>query len=254
MSLLVVAPEFLESAATDLAGIRSALKAAHTAAAAQTSQLAAAGADEISTAIAALFGNHAQEFQALSTQASAFHQSFVQALSSASASYLATELASAKPLQSITDDLLDVINAPTEALFQRDLIGNGANGTDLSINGKPGGLLWGNGGTGFSSPTAAGGAGGDAGLIGNGGNGGSGVTTGGAGGNGGWLIGSGGTGGAATGSGLTAELVAAPVCSVPAGQVAPAPATLAAPEATAAGSWAATAPRAQVRPPTQRSG
>ena len=202
MSLLVVAPEFMESAAADLEGIRSALKAAHTAAAAQTSQLAAAGADEISTAIAALFGNHAQEFQALSTQASAFHQSFVQALSSASASYVATELASAKPLQSITDDLLDVINAPTEALFQRDLIGNGANGTDLSINGKPGGLLWGNGGTGFSSATAAGGNGGDAGLIGNGGNGGSGVTTGGAGGNGGWLIGSGGTGGAATGSGV----------------------------------------------------
>jgi PE family len=38
-----------------------------------------AGADEVSTAIAALFGAHAQEFQALSAQASAFHSQFTEA-------------------------------------------------------------------------------------------------------------------------------------------------------------------------------
>lgn len=53
MSFVIANPEMLAAAATDLAGIRSAISAA-------------AGADEVSLAISALFGQHAQAYQALS--------------------------------------------------------------------------------------------------------------------------------------------------------------------------------------------
>jgi hypothetical protein len=47
----------------------------------------AAGADEVSAAVAALFGAHAQAYQSISAQAAAFHNQFVQALQSGSGSY-----------------------------------------------------------------------------------------------------------------------------------------------------------------------
>jgi PE family len=202
MSLLVVAPELLGSAAADLESIGSALRAAHVTAAVPTTGLATAGADEVSAAVAALFAGYGQEYQALSAQASAFHQQFVEALSSGAESYLTAEAANASPLQTVQtvlDDLLGVVNAPTQALLGRPLIGNGANGTAASPNGGAGGLLYGNGGTGYSETTSgvAGGGGGAAGLIGNGGAGGAGGANaaGGAGGHGGWLFGGGGSGG-----------------------------------------------------------
>ena len=102
------------------------------AAAVPTTGLVAAGADEVSAAVAALFAGYGQEFQALSVQASAFHQQFVQALSSGAGSYLAAEAANASPLQTVRDDLLAAVNAPTEALLGRPLIGNGAIGTAVS--------------------------------------------------------------------------------------------------------------------------
>jgi PE family len=199
VSPLVVAPELLASAAADLESIGSALHAVHAAAAVPTTSLAASGADEVSAAVAALFAGYGQEYQALSAQASAFHQQFAQALSSGAGSYLTAEAANAWPLQTVLDDLLSVVNAPTEALLGRPLIGNGTNGTAASPNGGAGGLLYGNGGTGYSGTTSgsAGGDGGAAGLIGNGGAGGSGGANaaGGAGGRGGWLSGGGGSGG-----------------------------------------------------------
>jgi hypothetical protein len=54
MSYLSAAPEFLASAATDLANIGSALTDANAAAAAPTTGLLAAGADEVSTVVASL--------------------------------------------------------------------------------------------------------------------------------------------------------------------------------------------------------
>ncbi|MFW3112424.1 PE family protein [Mycobacterium haemophilum DSM 44634] len=201
VSLLDVAPEWLSAAAADLESIESGLTTAHTAAAVPITGLLAAGADEVSAAVTALFAGYGQEFQALSAQASAFHQQFMQALSSAAGSYLAAEAANASPLQTMEQELLDAVNAPTEVLFGRALIGNGTDGTAASPNGGPGGLLYGNGGTGFSNTASglSGGAGGAAGLIGNGGAGGAAGdnATGGAGGHGGWLLGSGGTGGLA---------------------------------------------------------
>ena len=74
MSFVIVAPELVEAAAHDLAGIGSTLGEATSFAAAPTTSIAAAGADEVSVAIAALFGNHGEEFQALTAQAAAFHE------------------------------------------------------------------------------------------------------------------------------------------------------------------------------------
>ena len=66
MSFVIATPETMAAAAADLAGIESALSAAHAAAATSTTQVLAAGADEVSAAIAGLFSSHAQDFQALS--------------------------------------------------------------------------------------------------------------------------------------------------------------------------------------------
>ncbi|WP_373234491.1 PecA family PE domain-processing aspartic protease [Mycobacterium marinum] len=199
MSLLVVAPEWLTSAAAELQSIESALSAANAAAAVPTTGLAAAAADEVSTAVATLFAGFGQEYQAISTQLSAFQQQFALTLNSSAGSYAAAEAQSVSVLDTLGRDVFGAINAPTEALLGRPLIGNGANGTATSPNGEAGGLLFGNGGIGYSQTGSGivGGAGGSAGLIGNGGAGGTGGAgaTGGAGGNGGWLFGSGGIGG-----------------------------------------------------------
>ena len=80
MSFLIAAPELVSAAATDLSRVGSSITAANAAAAAPTTAVIAAGADEVSAAIAALFGSHARWYQQLSTQAAAFHAQFVQAL------------------------------------------------------------------------------------------------------------------------------------------------------------------------------
>ncbi|WP_156904675.1 PE family protein [Mycobacterium kansasii] len=152
MSYLTAFPELLASAATDLSNIGSALIDANTTAAAPITTMVPAAADEISAAITALFANHAWTYQMLSRQANVFHAQFVEALSAASASYAATEAANASPLEAVVQDLLGVINAPTNALLGRPLIGDGATGTATNPNGGAGGLLFGNGGGGFSPP------------------------------------------------------------------------------------------------------
>lgn len=126
MSYLVVVPELVAAAATDLANIGSSISAANAAAAAPTTALVAAGGDEVSAAIAALFGAHARAYQALSAQAAMFHEQFVRALAAGGNSYAVAEAATA---QSVQQDLLNLINAPTQALLGRPLIGNGADGT-----------------------------------------------------------------------------------------------------------------------------
>lgn len=195
MSFVIATPEMLTTAATDLAKIGSTITAANTAAAA-VAKVLPASADEVSVAVAALFGTHAQEYQTVSAQVATFHDRFVQTLSAAASSYVAAEAVN------VEQSLLAAVNAPTQALFGRPLIGNGADGSPgTGQAGGPGGILYGNGGNGGSgAPGQRGGAGGAAGLIGNGGNGGAGGvgTTGGAGGHGGaggWLYGNGGAGG-----------------------------------------------------------
>lgn len=57
MSWVMVSPELVVAAAADLAGIGSAISSANAAAAVNTTGLLTAGADEVSTAIAAAWWN-----------------------------------------------------------------------------------------------------------------------------------------------------------------------------------------------------
>ncbi|WP_186242696.1 PE family protein, partial [Mycobacterium simulans] len=176
MSFVIAAPEMLATAAQDVASIGTSLGAANAAAAASTTGVLSAGADEVSEAISSLFSNYAKQYQSLSVRAAELHQSFVQALNAAGGAYAGAEAANVSQLQAFEREVLGAVNAPTQALLGRPLIGNGANGTASNPNGGAGGILYGNGGNGFSQTTAGvvGGAGGSAGLIGNGGNGGAG--------------------------------------------------------------------------------
>jgi PE family len=196
VSYLIATPEAVLAAAADVADIGSRLSEASTAAVPTTAVAAAAG-DEVSQAIAALFSSHGHQFQSLSAQMAALHQQFATSLTAASAAYAGAEAANASPLQT----LLNIVNAPTDALLGRPLIANGANGiaggTLAQANGGAGGILVGNGGFGATDAAGQGGVGGTAGLIGNGGAGGAGSTggAGGRGGGGGLLLGNGGVGG-----------------------------------------------------------
>ncbi len=177
MSNVMVVPGMLSAAAADVASIGAALSAANGAAAPTTAGVLAAGADEVSAAIASLFSGYARDYQALSAQMARFHQQFVQALTASVGSYAAAEAANASPLQALEQQVLAAINAPTQTLLGRPLIANGADGLP-GQNGGAGGLLWGNGGNGGAGDAAHpnGGNGGDAGMFGNGGAGGAGYS------------------------------------------------------------------------------
>jgi RNase P/RNase MRP subunit POP5 len=60
MSYVIASHEMFSAAATDLGSIGSSLSEAHAAAAARTTGIVAAAQDEVSAAIAALFGGYAQ--------------------------------------------------------------------------------------------------------------------------------------------------------------------------------------------------
>lgn len=120
MSFVIAVPEFLSAAATDLANLGSTISAANAAASIPTTGVLAAGADDVSAAIAALFGAHAQAYQTISAQAATFHAQFVQTLSAGAGAYANAEAAN------VQQSLLNAINAPTQALLGRPLIGDGA--------------------------------------------------------------------------------------------------------------------------------
>nr|WP_269473869.1 PecA family PE domain-processing aspartic protease [Mycobacterium heidelbergense] len=182
--------------------IGSALDAAHAAVATPTTQLVAAGADEVSTAVAAVFAGYGQQYQALAGQVAAFHGWFTGTLATNANSYAAAEATNIQQL------LSGVVSGPVRELTGRPLIGNGANGyTNSQGVGTPGGAggwLYGNGGSGGNSTYggAAGGAGGAGGwLLGNGGAGGA--------------SGPGGVGGAGGAAGLLSGVVGATGVSTP---------------------------------------
>jgi PE family len=101
-----IAPQIVTAAAEDLADIGSALGDATTAAAGPTTSVAAAAADDVSTAISRLFGACGRQFQALSTQAAAFHNEFVGLLRGGAAAYLDTEIANRASVAAATNPIL----------------------------------------------------------------------------------------------------------------------------------------------------
>ncbi len=95
MSFINVVPDVMTTASANLADIGSSLRAAHAAAVAQTTAIAAPGADEVSAAITSFFGSAGDEFQALGAQAAAYHDNFVDALNAGLGQYVSAEAANA---------------------------------------------------------------------------------------------------------------------------------------------------------------
>jgi hypothetical protein len=95
MSFVSAQPARLTAAAENLQGIGSSMTAQTTAAAAPTTGVVPAAADEVSALTAAQFATHAQMYQAVSAQAAAIHQMFVNTLGASAGSYTAAEAANA---------------------------------------------------------------------------------------------------------------------------------------------------------------
>jgi hypothetical protein len=126
VSFVIVNPDVVAAAVPHLANIGATISDANAAAAASTTELVPAAEDEISAAIAGLFGTYAQDFQALAAQAAAFHNRFLQAVSASAGSYVSAESANAAALlKTAQQNLLGMVNAPAQALLGRPLIATG---------------------------------------------------------------------------------------------------------------------------------
>jgi PE family len=95
MSFVTTNPEALASAADALQGISSAMSTQNAAAVVPTTGVVPAAADEVSALTAAQFATYAQMYQAVSAQAAAIHEMFVNTLGTSAGSYAATEAANA---------------------------------------------------------------------------------------------------------------------------------------------------------------
>ena len=124
---VIAAPEYVAAAASDLANIGSSLSTANVAALMPTSGVLAAGADEVSAMIAALFSSHAQAYQALSAQAASFHAQFVQLMNTGASQYALAEAANASPLlETVGQGAAGAVNSSVQALTGSPLVGGGA--------------------------------------------------------------------------------------------------------------------------------
>lgn len=95
MSFVTAQPEALSAASANLAGIGTTISAQNAAAAAPTTGVIPAAADEVSALTATQFAVHAQMYQAISAQAEEIHQLFVSTLQTSAASYAVAEAANA---------------------------------------------------------------------------------------------------------------------------------------------------------------
>lgn len=120
MPSLSVVPDHVSAASGNLANIGATLRGTVTAAMTPTTAIAAPAGDEVSAAITALFAHHAGEFQAVSAQATSFHDQFVQLLNGGAAQYLNTEVANAE------QTAINAVNTPAQALLGHPLIATGA--------------------------------------------------------------------------------------------------------------------------------
>jgi hypothetical protein len=95
MSFVTANSDAMAAAAGSLQAIGATMGAQNAAAAAPTTSVVPAAADEVSALTAAQFAAHAQMYQAVSSQAQAIHDMFVNTLATSSGSYAATEVANA---------------------------------------------------------------------------------------------------------------------------------------------------------------
>ena len=133
MSSVIAAPQLLATAAADLADIGTTVSEANGAAAAVTTGLLPAAQDEVSEAVAALFGGYAQEYHALTAQAAEFHERLVQTLGASAGSYAAAEGANVTALlQTARQDIVNAVNTTSESLLGRSLIATGTGASSVT--------------------------------------------------------------------------------------------------------------------------
>ncbi len=133
MSYVISAPDAMIAVAADLAGLGNGIEAAAAAAALPTTNLLVAGRDEVSAAVAALFGDYARQYHAASAQAVSFHGEFVRALAAAGNRYADAEAANASPLKSLGQALLGHPTAPkSTSSATGDVSGQGGAATTSS--------------------------------------------------------------------------------------------------------------------------
>lgn len=130
MSFVTVTPDLIQEAAQDLAGIRSSLAEAASAATGPTTGIAAAAQDEISMAIASLFEGAGQQFQAMGAQAQAFHAEFVSLIGAGAGSYASAEATSVA-------DFGATVAAPYQALVSHTVNNLQSLGGAISANPAP---------------------------------------------------------------------------------------------------------------------
>jgi PE-PPE domain/PE family len=123
MEYLVTAPELLATTAADVGEIRSAITDANASAAGPTAGLVAAAKDEVSEAIAKLFGEYGQQYQAVLTKAAAFHDDFSRALAAAGNTYTQAEAAS-----------VEALGTSIQTLLGRTPTGGGSSGASALIS------------------------------------------------------------------------------------------------------------------------
>src|SRR4051812_22888536 len=162
MSFVIVGAEQISAAVADVSSIEAAFTRANLAAALPTTELSAAAGDEVSAVIANLFGGYGRTFQLASTRAAQAQARFAELLRIAQTSYTSTEAAinasmqgsggaagagglaaaSTSPAPAFIEDMLRVVNTPTNLLLGRPLIGDGADGAaGTGQAGQKGGIL-----------------------------------------------------------------------------------------------------------------
>ena len=91
MTYVLTEPQTLASVATNVEELGSSITEANAAAASPISGMAPAAADEVSAAIAKLFGAYGRQYQAVAGLAAAFHNEFTAALAAAGSAYTGAE-------------------------------------------------------------------------------------------------------------------------------------------------------------------
>jgi hypothetical protein len=91
MSYVLAEPQALVSIAADIDELGSTITAVNGDAAVPISRLAAAAGDEVSEAVAKLFGAYGQQYQAVAARATAYHSEFTRALAAAGSEYATAE-------------------------------------------------------------------------------------------------------------------------------------------------------------------
>ncbi|HUO40310.1 MAG TPA: PE family protein, partial [Mycobacterium sp.] len=111
MTYTLMQPGAVAAAAADVARMGSVINQARVTAAGQITGVAAAAGDEVSLAVGTLFNRFGLEYQAVITQAGAFHAAFAQALAAAESSYRTAETAAASALTGGTGPIAAMVNA-----------------------------------------------------------------------------------------------------------------------------------------------